>query len=106
MLGRLLKCPLVLEHYLDRFLSEHFGIEDVENAKLGFFNKAMLLPSKASSPAFVKPGILKVTVLRNRVGHHLGTDISFGDLGPIHEVLVSLERTCNSNRLSMQLKLS
>ena len=87
MLGRLLKCHLVLEHYLDRFLSEHFGIEDVESAKLGVFNKAMLLPSKASSAAFVKPGILKLNALRNRAGHNLGTDIGFGDLGPIHEVL-------------------
>ncbi len=87
MLGRFLKCHLVLEHYLDRFLSEHFGIEDVESAKLGYFNKAMLLPAKASSAAFVKPGILKLNVLRNRVGHNLGTDIGFGDLGPINEVL-------------------
>lgn len=87
MLGRLLKCHLVLEHYLDRFLSEHFGIEDVESVKLGFFNKAMLLPSKASSAAFVKPGILKLNTLRNRAGHNLGTDISFDDLGPIREVL-------------------
>lgn len=87
MLGRLLKCHLVLEHYLDRFLSEHFGIEDVESAKLGFFNKAMLLPSKASSAAFVKLGILKLNALRNRAGHNLGADIGFGDLGPINEVL-------------------
>lgn len=87
MLGRLLKCHLILEYYLDRFLSEHFGIEDVESAKLGFFNKAMMLPSKASSAAFVKPAILKLNALRNRAGHNLGTDIGFGDLGPIREVL-------------------
>lgn len=87
VVGRLLKCHLVVEHYLDRFLSEHFGIEDVESAKLGFFNKAMLLPSRASSAAFVKPGILKLNSLRNRVGHNLDTNISLGDLGPINDVL-------------------
>lgn len=87
VVGRLLKCHLVVEHYLDRFLSEHFGIEDVESAKLGFFNKAMLLPSKATSAAFVKPGILKLNTLRNRIGHSLGSDITSGDLGPIREVL-------------------
>lgn len=87
VVGRLLKCHLVVEHYLDRFLSVHFGIEDVESAKLGFFNKAMLLPSKATSAAFVKPGILKLNTLRNRVGHNLGSDINFGDLGPISDVL-------------------
>lgn len=87
VLGRLLKCHLIIEHYLTRFLSEHFGIEDVESAKLGFFNKAMLLPSQASSAAFVKPGILKLNKLRNRAGHELGADFTFDDLGPISEVL-------------------
>lgn len=86
-IGRLLKCHLVLEHYLDRFLSQHFGIEDIEAAKLGFFNKAMMLPTKAHSAAFVKPGILNLNMLRNRVGHNLGSDISFGDFPRINEVL-------------------
>jgi len=86
-LGRLLKCHLILEHYLNRFLTEHFGIEEVEEAKLGFFNKAMMLPMKASSAAFVKPGILKLNSLRNKAGHRLGVDIGFEDLGPINEVL-------------------
>ena len=87
VLGRLLKCHLIIEHYLTRFLSEHFGIQDVESAKLGFFNKAMLLPSQASSAAFVKPGIIKLNALRNRAGHILGEDFTFQDLGPISEVL-------------------
>lgn len=86
-LGRLLKCHLIVEHYLERFLSEHFGIEDVQEAKLGFFNKAMLLPSRSSSAAFVKPGVIKLNSLRNRAGHRLGASVSFDDLGPIREVL-------------------
>lgn len=89
VVGRLLKCHLVVEHYLDCFLSEHFGIEDVESAKLGFFNKAMLLPTKATSAAFVKPGIIKLNTLRNRVGHNLDSDITFGDLGQISDVLAT-----------------
>lgn len=87
VVGRLLKCHLVVESYLDRFLSEHFCIENVENVKLSFFNKAMLLPDKATSAAFVKPGILRLNVLRNRVSHNLGSNITFEDLGAISEVL-------------------
>lgn len=87
VVGRLLKCHLVVEHYLGRFLLEHFGIEDVEAAKLSFFNKAMLLPSKATSAAFVKPGILRLNTLRNRVGHNLGYNVSFEDLLSIHDIL-------------------
>ena len=87
IIGRLLKCHLVVEHYLERFLAEHYGIENIRAAKLGFFNKVGLLPSRASSAAFVKPGILKLNSLRNQVGHNLGADISFDDLGPINGVL-------------------
>jgi len=87
VLGRLLKCHLIVEHYLDRFLKEHYGIEEVEEARLGFLNKAMLLPSKASSAAVVRPGIIKLNALRNRCGHNLTEEILFADLGPISQVL-------------------
>lgn len=87
VVGRLLKCHLAIEHYLGRFLTEHYGIEDVESVKLGFFNKAMLLPTRASSAAFVKPGILRLNSLRNRVSHNLGADITLDELGPINSVL-------------------
>jgi len=86
-IGRLLKCHLVVEHYLDRYLSEHYGIEDIASAKLGFYNKASLLPSHASNVAFVKPGILRLNKLRNQAGHRLGIGFSLGDLGPIREIL-------------------
>lgn len=87
VIGRLLKCHLVVEHYLERFLSEHYGIEAVDEAKLNFFNKAMLLPKAASSAAFVRPGILKLNSLRNKIGHNLGGEPRFDDLGPIIDVL-------------------
>jgi len=87
IIGRLLKCHLIVEHYLERFLSEHFGLESVEDAKLNFFNKAMLLPTSSTSAAFVRPGILKLHSIRNKASHNLARGPSFDDLGPISEVL-------------------
>ena len=87
VLGRLLKCHLIVEHYLERFLSEHYGLESVSDAKLNFFNKAMLVPTQASSAAFVRPGILKLNSIRNRAGHNLGGEPDFSDLGVINEIL-------------------
>jgi len=55
LIGRVLKCHLILEHYITRFLSAHFEIEDLVDAKLSFFQKAKLLPDRGSSAAFVKP---------------------------------------------------
>ena len=87
VVGRMLKCHLVVEHYLERFLSDHYGIATVEDAKLSFFNKAMLLPTCGSSAAVVRPGILKLNALRNRVGHSLGATIECSELGPIADLV-------------------
>ncbi|MEO7862043.1 MAG: hypothetical protein ABIU05_16740 [Nitrospirales bacterium] len=87
ILGRVLKCHLVIEHYLERFLSSHFGIEHLANAKLSFFQKATMLPDSGSAAAFVKPGILKLNTIRNQFGHTLRPVLRQSDLGPINEVL-------------------
>ncbi|WP_426662241.1 hypothetical protein [Rhodanobacter aciditrophus] len=87
VIGRLLKCHLIVEHYLEQYLSEQYGLENVADAKLNFFNKAMLLPTRASSAAFVRPGILKLNTIRNKAGHNLGAEPDFADLGPIVEAL-------------------
>jgi len=97
VVGRLLKCHLIVEHYLERFLTEHFGLDNVGDAKLNFFNKAMLLPTRASSAAFVRPGILKLNSIRNKAGHNLGGEPDFADLGPINEVLRIAKPRVNSN---------
>ncbi len=65
-LGRVLKCHLVVEHYLERFLEAHYGIADLEGARLSFFQKAKLLPDTAAPAAFVKPGVLQLNSIRNR----------------------------------------
>ena len=86
-LGRMLKCHLVLENYLDRFLAAHYRIENLEAAKLTFFQKASLLPDGGSAAAFVKPGILRLNSIRNRFGHTLQPVLKVNDLGAISEVL-------------------
>jgi len=91
LIGRVLKCHLVLENYLDRFLAAHFGITDLANAKLSFFQKATLLPQKASAAAFVKPGVLRLNAIRNQFGHTLRPVLRVKDLGPI-DVVLSIAR--------------
>lgn len=86
-LGRVLKCHLVVEHYLDRFLLEQFKMENLDAAGLRFIQKAKLLPDEGMAAAFVKPAILRLNTIRNRFGHSLGADLSFEDLGAIRPVL-------------------
>ena len=86
-LGRVLKCHLIVEHYLNLFLVEHFKIDNFNDVRLTFFQKATLLPNERTAVAFVKPGILQLNRIRNRFGHSLGADLSVQDLSSIHPVL-------------------
>ena len=85
--GRVLKSHPIAEHYLDRNLSSRLTSALIQDAKLTFFQKASLLPSSASREAFVKPGLLKLNAIRNKLAHDLATDLSNLDLGPINSVL-------------------
>ena len=86
-LGRVLKCHLIVEHYLNRFLVVHFDIDNFDDVRLTFAQKATLLPNRATAAAFVKPGIFELNRIRNRFGHSLGAELSDQDLGSIRTVL-------------------
>jgi len=87
ILGQVLKCHLIVENYLEGFLSAHYGIEEIKSTKLSFFQKAKLLPDAASPIAFVKPGILELNTIRNRLGHNLDVEIEPHELVKINQVL-------------------
>ena len=86
-LGRVLKCHLIVEHYVSRFLATHFNLHNINSAKLSFFQKATLLPDAAASAAFVKPGILRLNTIRNQFGHTLEPIVGHADLGAMQAVL-------------------
>ena len=86
-LGRVLKCHLIVEHYLNRFLVAHFDINNFDNVRFTFAQKATLLPNRAAAAAFVKPGIFELNRIRNRFAHSLGAELPIQDLGPIRTVL-------------------
>jgi hypothetical protein len=87
LIGRVLKCHLIVEHYLGRFISSHYCIRDLSKTRLSFSQKAQLLPDASSAAAFVKPGILRLNKIRNDFGHTLQPGLSFSSLGPINDIL-------------------
>ena len=87
LIGRVLKCHLIVENYLDRFLAAHFKTSTLADAKLSFFQKVQLLPSEGHAVAFVKPGIAKLNSVRNKFGHTLEPELNIGELEPMNEVL-------------------
>jgi hypothetical protein len=86
-IGRILKAHLVIENFLNSFLSSHYGIEDIDDLKLSFIQKAKLLPTRQSSAAFVRPGILQLNSIRNKFGHRLNHEIKQHEISAIYEAL-------------------
>lgn len=87
LIGRVLKCHLIVENYLNLFLASHFKSSNLPDAKLSFFQKVQLLPDQGSAVAFVKPGIAKLNSVRNKFGHTLQPDLQMGELEPMLQVL-------------------
>lgn len=86
-IGRVLKAHLVIESFINDFLVSHYGLEDLQALRLGFYQKALLLPSKGSAAAFTRPGILQLNALRNKFGHSLNHEIQQHEISAIYEAL-------------------
>lgn len=86
-IGRILRAHLVIENFLDSFLTDFYEIEDFDDLRLTFAQKAKLLPSRRSSAAFVRPGIIQLNGVRNKFGHKIDHSIENHNLSAIYEVL-------------------
>lgn len=86
-IGRVLKAHLVVEIFINDFLKAHYGIDDLEELRLSFVQKAKLLPKSKSSAAFIRPGILQLNSVRNKFGHRLNHQIENHEISAIYEVL-------------------
>ena len=87
VIGKVLKCHLIVENYLDSFLEEHYGINDIDAARLSYFQKAKLIPDSKSSVTLIKPGVLQLNTIRNRYGHNLDAEVKSEELNQINRVL-------------------
>lgn len=70
-IGRVLRAHLVIESFMTTFLETHYGFEELSEARLGFAQKVRLLPMNGSPAAFVRPGIIHLNRVRNKLGHEL-----------------------------------
>ena len=86
-IGKILQCHLIIEFYLDRFISNHYSIDDIEKLRMTFYQKSLLLPDKASAAAFIKPGIIELNKVRNKYAHDLGYVVTYKDITVIKDII-------------------
>jgi hypothetical protein len=94
-IGRVLKCHLVVEHFLTKFLVDFYRIDGLENLQLRFAQKIELVPRAGGSASFVRPGIIQLNKIRNKLGHDLSTQIERHNISAIYEVLAIARKGIN-----------
>lgn len=87
LIGRVLKCHLIIENYINRHLESASPSHDWQDAKLRFAQKIELLPKANAKVAWVLPGIREINIIRNRFGHRITASLSPNDLAACISVL-------------------
>ena len=85
--GRIIKCHLISEIYIEKFLCEKLALSNLSNARLSYYQKVMLLPEHGAAPAVIKPGLLVLNKLRNKFAHSLSAEVSVEELYSMTDIL-------------------
>ena len=105
--GRIIKCHLISEIYLERYLRHKHSLENLTEAQLSYRQKVMLLPEHNAAPAFFKPGLLTLNKLRNKFAHRLDSTLSKRELSTMTGMLVMSERPVSTmNAIEMVEKFT
>lgn len=97
MVGTILRCHLVVEHFLNEYLTHaHPAIVNLESMRLTFANKLLLAQHPKTSIAMALPGLQCLNKLRNQLAHRLDVAISPVDLQPIQD-FVRIWRTAGGD---------
>lgn len=91
LIGRVLKCHLIIENYLNRYLESVSPSLRWRGARLAFAQKLKLLP-QAHAWWWILPGITEINKIRNRFGHSITASVSPNDLTKGMSVLAIARR--------------
>ena len=87
MFGRIIKCHLISEIYIDRYLTDKLSLKNLSDVRLSYYQKVMLLPERNAASALFKPGLLTLNRLRNKFAHNLGATLSKSELSTMTTML-------------------
>ena len=86
-IGRIIKCHLILETYIERYLCRKLNLSDISDLRLTFYQKVMLLPESGATITVLKSDLLLLNKLRNKIAHDLDIEVSKNDLNSMIKIL-------------------
>lgn len=86
IVGKVLRCHLLLEHYLDRYIrTANPAIVEWDSVRLTFYQKLVLASHPQSVLVIVGPGIIAINRLRNRLVHNLSVSFDENELQEVRQ---------------------
>ena len=99
LMGYLLSCHLIIEHYMDAYLKSHHSELEWEAARLTFGQRVALLSSwTLPKPFNPVEGIKHLNSLRNRLGHRMDYRLTAQDMLPFVYHLQTIREHVDANR--------
>lgn len=86
-IGRVLKVHLVIEQYLNDHIKTKYKIENLEELRLSFSQKTLLMKDDLSPAAWIKGAVQNVNAVRNKFSHTLTPKIEWGAINNVIDVL-------------------
>ncbi|HEV7333646.1 MAG TPA: hypothetical protein VGN63_21610 [Flavisolibacter sp.] len=100
VLGRVLKCHLIIEHYIDSYLESAFPtITHWKESRLSFSQKMHLIYNEHVSISMYFSAIKELNTIRNQFAHNLEYDIKEGDTSAIKTVMYAWYSALGKNEL-------
>jgi hypothetical protein len=87
LIGRVLKCHLIIENYINRHLESISPSHNWLDARLRFAQKIELIPQANTKVTWILPGIREINTIRNRFGHRITAQVCMNDLTECRSVL-------------------
>lgn len=82
-IGEVLHAHLVVEHFLARYLQvQHPNLPDIGPLKLSFATKVGMLSDTDYALQELKPGLLQLNTVRNKLAHRIHLDVVAADVAP------------------------
>jgi hypothetical protein len=79
-IGRVVRAHLYVEHFLTVYVDALSpGLNEVDDARLSFSQKAALVPDSDPVAGGLLPGLQRLNAIRNRVAHTLRADLTCDD---------------------------
>ena len=86
-IGRIIKCHLILELYIERYHCKRLNLTDISDLRLTFYQKVMLLPETSAAITILKSDLLLLNKFRNRIAHDLNLEVSMNELNSMIKIL-------------------